>query len=1824
MRQYFHQEHFILKRFIERVIDGDSSKILLHTRSDSMIHRISSLKVGETFDKIKETVATLVYHETDRIKIECLHNLKSELLVRSTIEGWVNDDCCDIFLLIVDMNEDASTERVNYVRCCIDQVLKLPPKKTIMLLLHYPNVSFQTKVFYPALFLDNWHHHFLDSLGGESGSAVSVKELLYKVCVGSGEDGKALDIAKGSMKLLEYALKSIASWSLFYDDQLIINQNSLSSFQQRYHSLLDVIAVEFEGETVGDILSEKFASMWTESRLLKALKQASHSIDHDKSQLPITSCLCSILQDSMHQFLSSILIEMNTWKNFDILTDMYAERTEVRRFFWDILRKLPSLPFEELLLHRIAKPRMTRLPSSSFDVLPQFPFFHQISTFIEQVVKHAIITKKHATISELNHEEILVDAMLILSDLDQDDLAETVRNHGFKDIIFFCLETVDEDDALYEHYLDQYISWKLLCMSDSAVAVWFQNLLRHTLSTTIRTTGSKVILIHVLAHLHEIEILHLASIGSWPMYEEILLSDNDSNQNNNLDGIVAEMPFQSFVGLFAFQRFIHWFENHLIDLTTCDVRQMHWVSSFNFFLNNMGEILNEHTIDDSGLTSKLRKLTFLYILLNEKNVKADYFAKCMDLLYDSNISNEVNPTISFFIGILSDARNSEIQSRCIESLLLQFFSPIWISSITYQWEEDLNYFMTSIMTSQTIRTSERLVFVLIRNACCNRHCQNGFTSVLSFQKLKVLTSHLECIGISNFSDVDGKRMNLPRYFPPWLSKLSSNTPYLSVHSATHEIISKFFSENHGCIAGDTVEVVYDIVLAELTESLSGCESSEHLFIMLWKDLEIEMTLQQNEQSRLGRLRSHTVYESDDEHSLTGSSLALIMIEVRLLFFVLMVSYEIAMETTVAALSGAYSDLAYSMINQAMCVEHLCLQEIFFQNIIRIRGEGFLYFLFKSNTLFMNDRMYWTSKWREGCPLAQEEIEGSLRKAEEDLRDATNEENKKARDFLLCPRCRQPFGILAQNCGQFVCGRADTHITPQNGPMGCGGQFSFNQALPYNIDHVSLDLLREDVERKRQQMDRFSNSSQLWHGLETTTLPLLVSSLSKSEEEQTFLPTSFAVNIVGNASNLIRHLVRDRTKINQFVMLPDLIEFYLWLHSTFRFLVTHDQACDLRVEHILEEDTLKKRFDNVRVNHILGLWSRVKVHLDDYLEQNENHVYWDCERIALPLTSASKATLIMFLSASSHPTEGYDFLFMIISNIIEQYNNFILRLNECKKECNIVKIADDTVSPNTILPGNHSALSISALRWINSIHLHHMIEQYRRPKLDVYDIAKLEEAVCKELSSCEYLIDSPIKHLRSQFQFRCKKDPTNKESSNVHQSSEGYYFVHAQDLQLFDDCKYHLNQLGYQRGDQKIKHLLATKLNVLDYEQLRSVLVGSRTIFQQTSERDFDDSFDSLEQLISVLLSLPIIDTVKTLESFGFSVLPESQVKTIMSLALPDLASLIDFVGYQLASEGYSFTNLPLSMNSPLEIDHRVVLRANVDKLCEMKDYKSVIDALQEFKVDILSFYQSQIRQKCLSSNQNMCTYLEEQNFCDDSDIIFRVLPPGIKVRNYVSLQQELYQLGLGLTATLYNRANAAIDDDNDEEEDKTEKFSEEDKDYAKIRRGKCWLWRLRSSAIEKEDVCFEANDEYGIDLLASSYEDSSTKDLWFEVSKNRYNKIYNTNEFVADEVSNHEEAINAVDKRNVKNRDGKEGEAAIKLQQWWSTQKHFRKLRSNNIIGANVMDIARRQNESAKIHQHGYQGISFYELWAIVKGVLDLLVKFSICMYLCRQFFSGQ
>jgi len=798
--------------------------------------------------------------------------------------------------------------------------------------------------------------------------------------------------------------------------------------------------------------------------------------------------------------------------------------------------------------------------------------------------------------------------------------------------------------------------------------------------------------------------------------------------------------------------------------------------------------------------------------------------------------------------------------------------------------------------------------------------------------------------------------------------------------------------------------------------------------------------------------------------------------------------------------------------------------------------------------FLN-QIPWTKDWVEVVSIKEEtrqEMVRTLKRSEVVLKDAIHEEERKCLDTLKCPQCQQSFIVDQRKCGSFVCGRDSdsSENTPQiggqniTGVYGCGFNFSIASAARYEKDESLLEPLRIKVQEEMKKLSIVREKQQIWKQLENFELPYLTCKLVRDTEDcQPILPTSFFSNIDSADCGLIWYLMMHRLDLEQFKILPDLIEFYLWLHSTFRFLMSKEQAMKINLKELMSEHVLQKRFEPVTVDYLLRLWERLKDSFNKLLDQLESTVMYECEDVAIPFKNIEDSCLIMFLSVYDHPTEGYDYLFLIINSLIEKYNLFRTKLNQFIGSDNSERNAsleEEEMNAKMLVHGSPGSLALGSLILIIPEDMIVLVESYRKPLSNEYDINELVKNLRQALKSIfmPQLISNPFMSFREMFDFRLDGVINNcglNDTAVGLTSSQGDSFVRIEDLRLFEDCKQLLNELNLKKGCIEIKKVFTNNFHNFEYDKIRSMLSGIRTLLQNLpEERNFNIGEHERETV-----------AYEMKEMLGFPLLTDSQVSFITSLEQPELVELVSFFGYQLASEAYTFSRLPSSMSSMLAIEICNSIKSKMLHLFDQDGRQFVIKVMDGFLKDVLFFYESEILKEA-SSNTSLVEFLRKNNFCDSADAFFAIIPNEVSVQNYVSLCQLIHQLKLSLSTDIKmsgKRGNTHV----------------KEKDEG------CWLW----SSETKNSPCDEKA------LLAESsffknYVDVQ-EHLWFEECYNGNDSLSLDNDTSIDNNtnSNEDEMIDqdtislSLDKINLDSnfQPGTDRhKAALSIQVWWKSR----------------------------------------------------------------------
>lgn len=90
---------------------------IVHTRSDHLIHMIPCLAADRTSDDPEaiDIVRKLIFHCPEVLVVENLNRIQSERAIRTSIQAWIGHESRNLYLMLVDMNQEGSNDRGTYI-----------------------------------------------------------------------------------------------------------------------------------------------------------------------------------------------------------------------------------------------------------------------------------------------------------------------------------------------------------------------------------------------------------------------------------------------------------------------------------------------------------------------------------------------------------------------------------------------------------------------------------------------------------------------------------------------------------------------------------------------------------------------------------------------------------------------------------------------------------------------------------------------------------------------------------------------------------------------------------------------------------------------------------------------------------------------------------------------------------------------------------------------------------------------------------------------------------------------------------------------------------------------------------------------------------------------------------------------------------------------------------------------------------------------------------------------------------------------------------------------------------------------------------------------------------------------------------------------------------------------------------------------------------------------------------------------------------------------------------------------------------------------------
>ena len=1071
-----------------------------------------------------EIVKKLVCKEVSLVIIEHLLLLKNEASIRSAVDNWAVHPCKRIFLLVVDMNDQHATNRVNFVRSLVEQQTIDLRRKVFVLLLHYPPASSHRRLCYPALFLGGWKHIFLDEVGKDY-DGVAAERWIEAACT-SASDCKKLVIRPNISSLMKSALIYTASQNVFYAGQV----GSTGLFSERLDLLSRVMNKTIGGNSISEIIANMFLQVWTERALNATLKRASDALITGTTQLSMCSSLRSMFQETLNSLFASVFIEMNQWRNVDILFNCNCCRN-TDSLFGQILRTLPIMPLDELNLYRNMQGRLQPIPayiSANCSSSVSFPFFSFVSSFLDKVVEMA----ESATQMEMDAHGITFSvincAMNLLQNHNVGSQREAAHLAQYRKVVAEVLDTIKKignigTNSLYHRYVSQYVQWKLGCTSESMIIPW----MLYKVSEFGECAHSNILIFHVVYKKHELEVIRLAS---WTEFSQKHCSIDCSLSPSSDSRNILECG-----GTELLQKFIKQFEMSLRGLLT---NSSSWSADFSAFSSRVTDIIGGEMISNHVIAS-LRVLTFYHVL--GLTAPPDVLEKAIQYFYDEKkhkLKSNARETASldelFSVIHQPTGREAELWvHRCTELILRRFFSLRWLHAFMNWTSADFSFLLKLAANEKLL--DQQVFTVLLRNVVRTMGFHNSqfcLTEIsgISGAFFQIFSANVDCASLQ-FCNQSGRA----HFVPAWIIDQSG---LCCMHQSHYEEVDAFFSNYKQVECCSLTSAMFDVMVSILLRE--GVDaSSEKILLELINDFKTEFIMKNSDADTTG-MAFETI-------SAIGCITFAMTADARLFCYVAKVAYELAVNSRAAALSGQYAELGHYILQSVMFLEGYRWQDFFFYNIIRVRGIGTLLTLLGEGGALHS--MPWCQSWVLGTPSSKCGSEQALKNAEDAFAEAARDEERKRLDLRLCPQCRGPFSILQMNCGNFVCGR-DAHQNIGNELIGCGFNFNVSQALRYVIDETLLSPLRKTVEEERSRLNECLNAAMLLEKAEQMEVPVLLHVIEKDPSQELFVPASvmldamesFSKDPVSNsAAILIKALLDERNNVERYSFLPDFIE-----------------------------------------------------------------------------------------------------------------------------------------------------------------------------------------------------------------------------------------------------------------------------------------------------------------------------------------------------------------------------------------------------------------------------------------------------------------------------------------------------------------------------------------------------------------------------------------------------------------------------------------------------------------------------------------------------------
>ncbi|XP_065913406.1 uncharacterized protein [Dysidea avara] len=473
------------------------------------------------------------------------------------------------------------------------------------------------------------------------------------------------------------------------------------------------------------------------------------------------------------------------------------------------------------------------------------------------------------------------------------------------------------------------------------------------------------------------------------------------------------------------------------------------------------------------------------------------------------------------------------------------------------------------------------------------------------------------------------------------------------------------------------------------------------------------------------------------------------------------------------------------------------------------------------------------------------------------------------------------------------------------------------------------------------------------------------------------------------------------------LLPDLVEFYQWIHTHLSYLVTYEKAQQITIGKIISLSA--KRYSQELCEHLTDLFKRIIEKYNAYLKVNGGTIgEASCDRTAKPTDAKcidENTPLIALISHKNEENIANDWLHIVLMHIIGCHNSFLNSIFDHAKDtnCHYQKYLPNSppelhptevTSQSCIVPSDRRGTGKKQfLKLIRSCSMYNGVQSS-----SMFDLEQLQQNVVAFYIAGKPLITS--NDIKIIFRFR---DSPNEITLGNNPGCAIDISSVAQELPR--NFKEPLQE--------ETKKSLEYHFRTATYQTLTEIVTGLRTILGHLIQ----DILQQKSKVWDTRLNITIASYLKAsfnkdqetvFGEIGIQSISDKQKVIFGEIEMKRLFRCMGlFVGW-LQGGLYDFSTLPVSVFKHLDNEDKETLQKIPDKYSLGE--KDLLTDFDEFE-KIMNHAESHLTTQA-ELRKSVKESLLELGLCEPTEKLITLIPKSILAYHYVQFRMTLRKINL--------------------------------------------------------------------------------------------------------------------------------------------------------------------------------------------------------------------